>query len=185
MNAEMESPKLGAVARAFLRIGNTTFGGGDTTQAALQREFVDRQHWITQEDYAIAFSLARITPGTNVVAFCAAIGARVAGWRGAIAGVLAETAPSAAIALLITWGYQAWRGNSWVRAAILGASAAVAGMMFASVWLLMRPHLKSARRAARAVLLFSAAFIAAWIFHVTPLPIIGTAALAGFLWKDQ
>ncbi len=181
----MEKPALARVANAFLRIGNTTFGGGDTTQAALQREFVDRQGWITQEDYAIAFSLARITPGTNVVAFCAAIGARVAGWRGAVAGALAETVPSAAIAVAITWGYEAWRGNPWVHAAIAGAAAAVAGMMFASVWLLLRPHLRSMRQALRAMLFFAAAFIAAWEFRVTPLPIIGAAALAGFLWKDE
>lgn len=181
----MIRPGLGRVARAFLRIGNTTFGGGDTTQAALQREFVDRQHWITQEDYAIAFSLARITPGTNVVAFCAAIGARVAGFWGAIAGVLAETAPSAAIAVLITWGYQEWRSNATVMAVILGASAAVAGMMFASVWLLLRPRLKQARAAVRALAISGAAFLAAWKFGVTPLPIIGIAAAAGYAWKDE
>jgi len=181
----METPTLGRVARAFFRIGNTTFGGGDTTMAALQREFIDRRRWITQEDYAIAFSLARITPGTNVVAFCAALGARVAGWRGAIAGVLAETAPSAAIAVLITWGYEAWRRNPTVRAAIVGASAAVAGMMFASVWLLMRPHFDGVRRALRAFLYFGAAFAAAWKFGVSPLAIIAIAAAAGFAWKDE
>lgn len=181
----MHEATLGRVARAFLRIGNTTFGGGDTTQAALQREFVERRHWITEEDYAIAFSLARITPGTNVVAFCAAVGARVAGWRGAIAGVLAETGPSAAIAVAITAGYEAWRRNAWVHAAIAGASAAVAGMMFASVWLLMRPHLGRGWRSVRAVALFGAAFVAAWRFGVTPLPMIGAAALVGFMWKDE
>ncbi len=181
----MNEPSLGRVTRAFLRIGNTTFGGGDTTQAALQREFINRRGWITQDDYAVAFSLARITPGTNVVAFCAAIGARVAGWRGAIAGVLAESAPSAAIAVLITWGYEAWRSNRWVMAAILGASAAVAGMMFASVFLLLRPHLKLSWTAARSAALFAAAFLAAWKFGVTPLPIIGVAALAGFAWGEK
>lgn len=181
----MTEPSLSQVTRAFLRIGNTTFGGGDTTQAALQREFINRRGWITADDYAVAFSLARITPGTNVVAFCAAIGARVAGVRGAIAGVLAETAPSAAIAVLITWGYEAWRSNRMVMAAILGASAAVSGMMFASVWLLLRPHVKVSWKAARAVVLFAAAFVAAWKFGVTPLPIIGVAALAGFAWGEE
>jgi chromate transporter len=181
----MSEPGLGRVTRAFLRIGNTTFGGGDTTQAALQREFVHRRGWITQEDYAVAFSLARITPGTNVVAFCAAVGARIAGVWGAIAGVLAETAPSAAIAVLITWGYEAWRSNAWVMAAILGTSAAVAGMMFASVWLLLRPHLKISWKAARSMALFAAAFVAAWKFGVTPLPIIAVAALAGFGWGEE
>jgi chromate transporter len=181
----MTRPHLSAVARAFLRIGNTTFGGGDTTMAALQREFIDRRRWISQEDYAIAFSLARITPGTNVVAFCAAIGARIAGLRGAIAAVLAETAPSAVIAVLITWGYDAWRSNAQVMAAILGASAAVAGMMFASVWLLLRPRMKELRTAFRATLFFASAFFAAWRFGVTPLPIIAIAAAAGLVWKDE
>jgi chromate transporter len=184
MLRETSGTGLGQVARAFLRIGNTTFGGGDTTQVALQREFVHRRGWITDDDYAVAFSLARITPGTNVVAFCAAIGARVAGWRGALAGVLAETVPSAIIAVSITWGYEEWRSNRWVMAAILGASAAVAGMMFASVFLLLRPHLKISWKAARSVALFGAAFVAAWRFGVTPLPIIGVAAVAGFLWGD-
>lgn len=181
----MLPPALGRVTRAFLRIGNTTFGGGDATMAALQREFIDRQHWITADDYAVAFSLARITPGTNVVAFCVALGARIGGWRGAVAAALAETAPSAAIAVLITWGYEQWRANSMVLAAIAGASAAVAGMMFASVWLLVRPHLgRHFGQLARMVLFFAAAFVAAWRFGVTPLPIIALAALAGFLWKD-
>jgi chromate transporter len=181
----MKNASLGAVTRAFLRIGNTTFGGGDTTMAALQREFINRRGWITEDDYAVAFSLARITPGTNVVAFCAAIGAKVAGLRGAIAGALAETVPSAAIAVLITWGYEAWRANRFVLAAILGASAAVAGMMFASVWLLLRPHLKLSWAAARSMALFGAAFVAAWKFGVTPLPIIAVAALAGFAWGKE
>jgi chromate transporter len=181
----MTRPSLGRLTRAFLHIGNTTFGGGDTTMAALQREFIDRRGWITQEDYAVAFSLARITPGTNVVAFCAAVGARIAGVRGAIAGVLAETAPSAAIAVLITWGYEAWRTNRTAMAAIVGASAAVAGMMFASVWLLLRPHLKPSWRSIRWMAVFAAAFLAGWRFGVTPLPIIGIAALTGLMWNDE
>jgi chromate transport protein ChrA len=181
----MTEPGLGQVTRAFLRIGNTTFGGGDTTQAALQREFVHRREWITHDDYAVAFSLARITPGTNAVAFCAAIGARIAGVRGAVAAVLAETVPSAAIAVMITWGYEAWRSNRFVLAAILGASAAVSGMMFASVWLLLRPRLRMSWRTVRPVALFAAAFIAAWKFGVTPLPIIAIAAVAGFAWSGE
>jgi hypothetical protein len=82
----MTRPSLGRLTRAFVRIGNTTFGGGDTTMAALQREFIDRRGWITQEDYAVAFSLARITPGTNVVAFCAAVGRHASAARGNSSG---------------------------------------------------------------------------------------------------
>ena len=92
----MPAPTLRKLTGVFLRVGNTTFGGGLPTMAALQRELVEDNHWLSLEDYALAFSLARVTPGTNVIAFCAAAGARIMGWRGALAATLAETGPSAA-----------------------------------------------------------------------------------------
>jgi chromate transporter len=177
-------PTLGRLAGVFLRIGNTTFGGGDPTMAALQRELIERQHWITPDDYAVAYSLARITPGTNILAFCAAVGARILGLRGAIAAVAAVTLPSAALAMLLTQGYESWRTNAMAMAAFAGTAAAVAGMMWASVWLLVRPHLSRSLKCVRVVLFFGGAFLAAWKFGVTPVPIIAVAALAGFLWKE-
>lgn len=177
-------PTLGRFTAAFLRIGNTTFGGGDPTMAALQRELIERQGWITADDYAIAVSLARITPGTNILAFCAAVGARILGIRGAIAAVAAVTVPSAALAIFLTQGYESWRTNPTVMAAFAGTAAAVAGMMWASVWLLVRPHVRGWWKLLRAGVFFGGAFLAAWKFGVTPIPIIATAALAGFLWKE-
>ena len=101
-------PSLASLTNLYLKIGNTTFGGGDPTMALLQRELIFRK-WITQEDFALAYSLARVTPGTNVLAFCAATGARVLGLAGAFAAVLAVTLPSAILAVLLTRGFEAWR----------------------------------------------------------------------------
>src|SRR5437588_12541559 len=110
----MPAPSLRKLAGVFLRVGNTTFGGGLPTMAALQRELVEDNHWLSIEDYALAFSLARVTPGTNVIAFCAASGARILGWRGALAATVAETGPSAVLAILMTQGYESWRGHDCV-----------------------------------------------------------------------
>jgi chromate transporter len=181
----MEKPTLARLSGVFLRIGNTTFGGGDPTMAALQRELVDRKGWLAPEDFALAYSLARITPGTNVVAFCVAVGARILGIGGAVAGALGESLPSAILAVVITWGYESLRANPWAMAMIAGTIAAVTGMMWASVWLLVRPQIRGLQKAIRAIVIFSAAFIAAWRFGVTPIPVIGAAAIAGFLWKEE
>jgi chromate transporter len=182
-------PTLGKLTRVFLRIGNTTFGGGNPTMAALRREFVDREHWLSKEDFALAYSLARVTPGTSVIAFCAASGARILGTAGAIAGVLSETMPSALAAVLLTWGYQSWGSNPLVIAAMGGTAAAVVGMILASAWTLIRPYLTSAAsapgRALGATLLVAAAFIGSWRFGLTPVPVIGLAVLAGLLWKEN
>ena len=106
----MTKPSLASLTTLYLKIGNTTFGGGNPTMALLQRELI-RRAWITREDFALAYSLARVTPGTNVLAFCAATGARVLGITGAIAAVLAVTLPSAFIAVLLTRGFETWRGR--------------------------------------------------------------------------
>ena len=181
----MAEVTLGRLTRVFLRIGNTTFGGGTAAIAALQRELIERKRWLTQDDYAMAYGLARITPGTNVLAFCAATGAKLLGLRGAAVAVLALTLPSALLAVALTWGYEAWRTNATAMAAVGGTVAAVAGMMWSSVWLLIRGQLGGPARAIRAVVFAGGAFLAAWKFHVTPVPIIGLAALAGFLWKER
>ena len=180
----MPRPTLRELTGVFLRIGNTTFGGGIPTIAALQRELVDRRGWLSPEDYALAFSLARVTPGTNVIAFCAAAGAQIMGLRGALAGTLAETGPSAILAVLMTQGYESWRTNAWVMACVAGTIAAVAGMMGSSVWSILRPHLKSRRSAFRAVTITLGAFAAVWKLGLSPIYVIGLAAVVGMLWEE-
>jgi chromate transporter len=175
----VNKPSLASLSAVYLKIGNTTFGGGDPTMALLQRELTGRG-WITREDFALAYSLARVTPGTNILAFCAATGGRVLGLAGALAAVLAVTLPSAILAVLLTRGFEAWRTHPLAMAAIGGTVAAVSGMMWASVWLLVKPYI-----GLRAILFTGGAFLAAWKFHVTPVPVILTAALAGYFWTDK
>jgi chromate transporter len=179
-----DRPTLGKLTGIFLKIGNTTFGGGVPTIAALEREFVSRRGWLSEEDFALAFSLCRVTPGTNIIAFCAATGARIFGLAGALSGVLSETLPSAVLAVLITQGYETWRTNPWVLAGISGTIAAVAGMMWASIWSLARPSFGGWHRSLRALVILTGAFLGIWKFGLTPVPIIGLAALVGVLWEE-
>ena len=180
----MVKPTLRELTGIFLRVGNTTFGGGLPTIAALQRELVEQHHWLSPEDYALAFSLARVTPGTNVIAFCAAVGAQILGFWGAFAGALSETVPSAVLAVLMTQGYESWRSNAWVMAGISGTIAAVAGMMWASIYSLVSPHFRDVASALRAAAITLAAFFAISKFGLGPLAIIVLAALVGLIWKE-
>ena len=184
MPVSVSQPTLRKLTGVFLRIGNSTFGGGVPTIAALQRELVEQRSWLSPEDYALAFSLARVTPGTNVIAFCTAVGAQILGLRGALAGALAETVPSAVLAVLMTQGYESWRTNAWVLAGVGGTIAAVAGMMWSSIWSLVRPQFRDPKSALRAAIITLGAFLAIWKFGLGPLPIIGLAALVGLVWQE-
>ncbi len=186
---EESSPSLKKLTEIFLRIGNTTFGGGYVTIGMLGRELVDTRKWITAEKFDLAFALARVTPGTNLIAFCAAIGALICGVAGAAAAVFASTLPSSALAVLIMQGFESWQGNRIAMAIIGGTVAAVAGMMWSTIWVILRPHVgglrgKGMTRNVQVVLLTGGAFLASHMFGITPLPIIAVGTLIGFLWKD-
>jgi chromate transporter len=185
----MPRPTLAKLTGVFFKVGNTTFGGGPPTMAALQRDFVDRYQWLSNEEYGLAFALARLTPGTNVMAFCAATGWQILGWAGALAGALALTLPSAVIAVIITVGYETWRANPLAVAAIDGSVAGVAGMMLATVYVRVQSETAGLRgpgllRTVRAVVIAGAAFGMLWKFKMSPLQIIAIVAVVGLVWQD-
>ncbi len=179
-------PSLAKLTGTFFRIGNTTFGGGYVTMAALGREMVELRGWITAQDFALAFAIAGVTPGTNIIAFCAAVGWLILGGIGAVAGVLALTAPSAVLAVLILQGFKSGSSHPLVLAALGGTVAAVSGMMWSTVLLLLRRYAGGGLSGnARMLAIAGAAFLASWKFKITPLPILAMATLAGLLWRDR
>jgi chromate transporter len=170
----------------FFRVGNTTFGGGYVTMAVLGREMVDLRKWITKEDYGLAFALARVTPGTNVIAFCAAAGWLVLGLSGAIAAVFASSAPSAAFAVLILQGIESGSSHPLIMGALAGTVAAVSGTMWSIVLWLVRPFLKhGVSNILRTIVIVGGAFLASWRFDITPVPILAAAIVVALVWRDR
>ncbi|MCE5310392.1 MAG: chromate transporter [Acidobacteriales bacterium] len=173
---------LAKVSALYLRICNLTFGGGDPTMAALQRELLERRGWITREQYGLIYSLARITPGTNMLAFCAGAAWQVAGWWGAILAVLASTLPSAALVVWLTYEYGVMQHYPLAMGAIDGIIASAVGMMAAGAWQLIRPHVKRGMTL-RTLVLVAASTALAMFAGRTPIEILALAALVGAFWR--
>jgi chromate transporter len=182
----MNSFSLGRLTGVFARVGNLTFGGGDPTVAALYSELVTSRRWLAPETYGLVYALARITPGTNVLAFCAGAAWELAGWAGALLAVLAATLPSAVCVVLLTLGYEAWKHNAVAMAAIAGTLAAAVGLMATSAWQLLAPSIATRdwRSMARGLMIAGAALWLPLQFHTSPVAVLGLAALAGFLWQE-
>ena len=175
----MPAPSLAPLTAVYGRITALTFGGGDPTMAALQTELVRNRKWLLPETYAVAYGLARVTPGTNMLAFVAGSAWALLGWRGAIAAVLATTVPGALLVVLLTAGYDAIRSNPRAMAAVAGTLAAAVGMMLAVAWQLMTG--KTPGRA----LLFAGGALALSLAGMPPVPVIALAAAAGALWPGK
>ena len=98
--------------------------------------------------------------------------------------MFALTAPTAVLAVLILQAFDSGASHPLVMAALGSTVAAVAGMMWSTVLLMVRRHVgKGISQNARVVAITGAAFLASWKFKITPLPILGVATLAGMVWK--
>jgi chromate transporter len=181
--APVGRPRLSAVTRLFARVGVTVFGGGDPTIAILQREFY-RREWLSPEKFAIAFGLARLTPGTNVLAFCAATGWYILGVAGALAAVFAITIPPSLLVVWLTRAYDL-TGHSRVALSVANALlAAAVGTMIGAALLLVRSQAKRGRWL-KPIVISTGSLALASIVKLTPLEIIGIAAVAGFFWVER
>jgi chromate transporter len=178
----MEALRLARLALIYLRIGNLTFGGGDPTIAALHRELVVRKGWLGPERFAVAYSLARATPGTNLLAFCAGAAWYLLGWPGAIAAVCSATIPSAVLAVWLTRAFEIGSANPLALGAINGMLSAAVGMMIAAAWLLARPRFIAGTRL-RTLVLVAAPAMLLLFFHFPPIAVLGVAVIVGMLWK--
>ncbi len=165
-----------------LKVGNTVFGGGDPTLAALHSEIVTNRKWISRERYSTVFALARITPGTNLLAFCAGISWELLGWAGAIASLLAMTAPAALVILLLTREYDIVKSNGAAMAMIGALMAAAVGMMAAAGWQLARPYMDR-KRGLYAAALVTGAMVLSLGFSVSPVQILALGGAAGYIWQ--
>jgi chromate transporter len=179
----MARPRLTNITGLFLRVGVTVFGGGDPTIAILQREFY-RRDWLSPEKFAIAFGLARLTPGTNVLAFCAAAGWYIFGFVGALAAVLAITIPASVLVVWLTRAYDLTAHNRLAQSVANALLAAAVGTMIGAALLLVRTQCKRGRWL-KPIAISTGAFLLASLIKLSPLQVIGVAAIAGFFWVES
>jgi chromate transporter len=179
----MSDVGLRDIAVLFLRVGSTTFGGGDSSTAVLQREF-QRRRWLDAHRLGIAYGLARITPGTNMLAFCTAAGWYLKGWAGSIAAVLGVTIPSTMLIVLLTRVCESGDRIPWLRAALVGTIAGAVGMMAAAAFLLVRTQV-SRRDWLFPIAVAAGAFALSSGPGLNPIVILALAAILGYFVKSR
>jgi chromate transporter len=150
-------PSLGQIADVFTRYGNFTLGGGSATTATVHGQIVTRRHWVTDQQFSLCYALGRLTPGTNVLAFCTGIGWLLRGLSGAVVALLAASIPCTLIVTVVTALFRQWQENAVAQAAIHGAVAAAVAITAKTSWTIAGPVYKGGARL-RVVLIGAAAF---------------------------
>jgi chromate transporter len=172
-------PSLRQVADVFVRYANFTLGGGSATTAVIHGEIVGKRRWVSEEQFALSFALGRLTPGTNLLAFCVGIGWIVRRWAGAVVALLAASIPCTLFVVVITVLFAEWQENPFAQAAIKGAIAAAVAVTVKTVWTIAHPHFRPGNRI-RVVVIGVAAFALHAFAGISPIDVLLAAAVIGF-----
>ncbi len=173
-------PRLSEVADFFVRYANFTLGGGSATVAVIHRELVTKRQWLNQNDFTLCFALARLTPGTNLLAFCAGIGLLLRNLAGAVVALLAASIPCSILVVIATAMFSHWQENRWAQAALHGAIAAAVAITIKTCWTIAHPHFKGEARL-RVVLITAAAFLLNVYVTLPAVEVLLLAAALGAL----
>ena len=163
--------------RVFGRIGLLSFGGPAAQISLMHDTLVERQKWLSEDQYLRALSLCMLLPGPEAMQL-----ATYAGWkqRGVLGGLIAGllfVVPGALVILALALAYIRFGTVPLVQAAFLGIKAAVIIVVLQA---LMRLSKKALERT-DAWVLAGLAFLALFAFGV-PFPlIIAAAGLYGYL----
>lgn len=119
----------------FFKIGAFTFGGGWAMISIIEREVVDRHHWLDKTEFLDLLAVAQSMPGILAVNIAVVVGDRTAGLRGSLAAALGTIAPSffiiLAIAMFLT--PEAITGSPALTAIFKGIRPVVVALIIAPV----------------------------------------------------
>lgn len=91
------------VARLFLRLGITAFGGPAAHVPLMEAEVVTRRAWMTRDEFLDRYAVVQVLPGPNSTELAVHIGHACAGWRGGLLAGAGFVLP----AVLMVWALAA------------------------------------------------------------------------------
>ncbi len=141
-------PTLGAVARAWGRIGIVGFGGPPAHIALLRELVVDRRRWLSAGQFEDGLAAVNLLPGPASTQLAIYTAWRTSGIAGALVGGLAFVVPGLVLIVALA---ALFLGSppDWIRGAGAGAGAAVAAVAVHAGLLLLRPAWERTARAVR------------------------------------
>ena len=117
--------------RAFNRLALQGFGG---VLPVAHRELVERQRWLSPQQFVELLTLGQVLPGPNIINMAIVIGDRFFGWRGALSACAGLLLVPLFIVLGLAIAYQQQAAHPAVAGALRGMGAVAAGLIVATGW---------------------------------------------------
>ena len=162
----------------FFRIGLFTFGGGYAMIPLLERDVVQRNSWLSPEEFTDLLALAQSAPGVFAVNMAVFVGYRARGVNGALAAAVGCSLPSVVIILLIALFFRQFRHITVVNNIFMGLRPVVVALIAVPVFNVA----KSSRLGWSTLWIPVLSALLIVFASVSPIYVIIVTAIAGFVY---
>lgn len=129
---------------SMFKIGLFTFGGGYAMIGFLEREFVEKKKWLSNDEFMDLIVIAESTPGPIAINCATYIGHKVGKGWGAVAATLGMVIPSFSIIYLISLFFNQFLSITWVSSAFRGIQACVVFLILSAGLKMLKKMKKTA-----------------------------------------
>lgn len=134
---------LKEVARLFLRLGFTAFGGPAVHIAMMRNEVVDKLKWMNEQHFLDLIGVTNLIPGPNSTEMAIHIGNEKAGWKGLLVAGFCFITPAVFITAIFAWLYKTYGTLPQAQAYIYGIKPAVIAVVLGAIYPLAKKSLKN------------------------------------------
>ncbi|HLF28366.1 MAG TPA: chromate transporter [Anaerolineae bacterium] len=133
---------LADVARLFLKLGVTAFGGPAAHIAMMHDEVVTRRKWLDEQHFLDLLGATNLIPGPNSTEMAIHIGFVRAGWIGLIVGGVCFILPAMLIVMALAWVYTQYGSTPAADRLLYGIKPIVIAIVAQALWGLRQKAIK-------------------------------------------
>ena len=160
-----------------------TVGGGFVIIPLLKSKFVDEYGWMNENESLDLVSIAQSAPGLVAANASIIMGYRMGGFRGTAVALLATILPPLVTLTIISYCYDAFASNPFVRMFLKGMQCGVTAILVNVVLDLVLKQWK--KKLVLPLLIMAGSFIASYFFKVNVMQIVLADAIIGLcLMRD-
>jgi chromate transporter len=125
-------PRISRLA-LFLTFSRITLSGFGGVMFWSRRALVERQRWLTEQEFVDLLALGQLLPGPNILNLTVLVGYRFGGWTGTAAAVAGFLGWPCLVVIGMGVLYEHYGSLPQVQNALAGMSSVAAGLLLATV----------------------------------------------------
>lgn len=176
----MEKPSLFQLGLSFFKINMITFGGGYSIIPVISKQYVEKWHYLKEDEMLDLIALCPSVPGAMAVNTSVMVGYKLRGKKGALASLIGAVLPPLLIITVVFYFYAEFQTNPYIQAMLNGMRGAVSAIMLYAAYKMAKSAMKTNWRFS--ALMMVTIFILGTFTDIPTVLLILSAGLVGFVY---